>query len=344
LNPGQDLNLANKHRLSALLNSHRSGDTRRLRADLLEFWQQDAVINVAQPVNGIAGPEAFIDQVLEPMQSAFAHLYRRADMLLGGEYQGSNWVVSHGHWVGEFRQPWMGIPPSHEITWIHYVEYHRMVEGHAVESYLYWDMLDLLRQAGYRPRIESLGQEGFIPGPASGDGVLLEPPDPAASDTSLRLVDKMLQELWQDTRHWRRYWHPDMAWYGPSGYGSFIGLDGFERFQLPYEAMFDPNRFASTYRRSGDPVLDATVQGHLTRFGDGDYVASAGWPSHGGFMMKLWLGVDPAGQMFAVRVADIWRREGDLLVENWVLVDLVDMLLQLGRDVFTELEIEINLP
>ncbi|GIT08387.1 MAG: hypothetical protein CM1200mP30_20170 [Pseudomonadota bacterium] len=33
-----------------------------------------------------------------------------------------------------------------------------------------------------------------------------------------------------------------MMWYGPSGYGSYIGVDGFARFQLPYESVFDPYR------------------------------------------------------------------------------------------------------
>ena len=36
-----------------------------------------------------------------------------------------------------------------------------------------------------------------------------------------------------------------MMWYGPSGYGSYIGVDGFARFQLPYESVFDPYRKSS---------------------------------------------------------------------------------------------------
>ena len=42
------------------------------------------------------------------------------------------------------------------------------------------------------------------------------------------------------------------------------------------------------------------------------------------------------------RVADIWRREGKRLVENRVFVDIIDMLLQLGRDPFAEAGIEIR--
>ena len=32
-----------------------------------------------------------------------------------------------------------------------------------------------------------------------------------------------------------------------------------------------------------------------------------------------------------------WRREGDLLVENWVLVDIPHVLLQMGYDLFANM-------
>jgi hypothetical protein len=31
-----------------------------------------------------------------------------------------------------------------------------------------------------------------------------------------------------------------------------------------------------------------------------------------------------------MRVMDFWRREGNLLAENWVFIDLPDLLLQMG--------------
>jgi hypothetical protein len=39
-----------------------------------------------------------------------------------------------------------------------------------------------------------------------------------------------------------------------------------------------------------------------------------------------------------MRVMDFWRREGDLLVENWVFIDMVDLFLQLGVDLFERLQ------
>ena len=37
-----------------------------------------------------------------------------------------------------------------------------------------------------------------------------------------------------------------------------------------------------------------------------------------------------------MRVMDWWRREGDLLVENWVLIDVIDLLEQLGRPLIVD--------
>ena len=34
---------------------------------------------------------------------------------------------------------------------------------------------------------------------------------------------------------------------------------------------------------------------------------------------------------------DFWRREGDLLSENWVLIDLIDAFRQFGVDLFAKL-------
>jgi len=310
---------------------------------ILDFFQSDSDINVTQPINKVDGGDAYLSTVVEPLCTAFRHLSRRTDILLGGEYNGAEWVMSHGHLVGEFATDWMGIPANNKVVWLHTIEYHRIEDCQSVESYLYFDMLDLLRQIDRMPIKKSLGFEGFVPGPATGDGILSGEQDSDTSSASLKMVDDMLAELWTPEEKWRDAWHRDMLWYGPSGYGSQIGLDGFERFQHPYEAMFAPGSFSGQMKRSGIAVLDEKVNGHFARFGDGNYVASGGWPSHGGIMGGDWLGIPANSEPFTVRVADIWRRQDNLLIENWVFVDIIDMALQLGRDLFADAEITIRL-
>lgn len=336
--------LRNKQRYARLAASYRECDPQEIRAALTGFLHPDVRVNVAQPINEVSGAGQFIERVMDPLLGSFEHLHRRADMLFGGEFQGGEWVVSHGHYMGVFAADWMGIPASGSAVWLHYLEFHRMEDGRSVESYLYLDMLNFLRQLGRWPLPPSSGHEGFVPGPATADGILVASQDPEQSRLSLKSVENMLAELWTENEGWRPFWHRNMCWYGPSGYGSYFGMEGFCRFQLPYESIFEPGRFSSTFRNSGNPKLDKNVKGHFTRFADGLYVACGGWPSHGGFMVRPWLGVEGSGQMFTVRVADVWRRSGDLLVENWVFVDLVDMLLQLEFDVFQQAGVEIRLP
>ncbi len=332
----------NKRLYHSLVESYAEHQPAALSASLTEFFDPAARIQVVQPINSVDGLDGFMTRVIEPMSRSFDHLHRRADMLFGGEFEGQEWVVSHGHYVGEFARDWLGIPASGDIVWLHYIEYHRIDDGRAVETYLYFDLLDFLRQIGRWPLETSMGYEGFVPGPATADGILLDAQEAAQSQLSLTMVDDMLSRLYTEDEAWRPYWHRDMVWYGPSGYGSYIGVDGFARFQLPYESIFEKGRISSTYLRSGDEELDGRVAGHFARFGDGRYVASGGWPSHGGFMVNDWLGVPAEGQLFTVRVADIWRRSGDKLIENWVFVDVIDMLLQLGVDLFSRAGIEID--
>ena len=47
-----------------------------------------------------------------------------------------------------------------------------------------------------------------------------------------------------------------------------------------------------------------------------------------------WLGLPPTNLRISMRVMDLWRREGALLKENWVFIDIPDLLLQMGVDVF----------
>ena len=336
--------LRNKQRYAELVGEYSECNPGRLNSALRAFLHPDVTVNVTQPINEIAGSDAFVERLMQPMLRSFDHLHRRADMLFGGEFKEAEWVVSHGHYMGVFAKDWMGIPAHGDPVWLHYAEFHRMEGGWSVESYLYFDILDLLRQLGRWPLPPSNGYEGFVPGPATADGILTAEQEPEQSQLSLKTVENMLAGLWTEDEAWRPYWHRNMCWYGPSGYGSYFGLAGFCRFQQPYESIFEPGKFSSTLRDSGDPELDQRVKGHFARFADGMYVACGGWPSHGGFMVRPWLGVEGRGQMFTVRVADFWRRRGDQLVENWVFVDLTDMLLQLEFDPFKQAGVAIDLP
>jgi hypothetical protein len=67
-------------------------------------------------------------------------------------------------------------------------------------------------------------------------------------------------------------------------------------------------------------------------------VASTGWPSVVATHAGTYLGAQPGHQKIGMRVADWWRCENGLLTENWVLIDLPHLLLQMGVDVFAQLK------
>ena len=315
----------------------------KLKSAINIFFDKDAIINVVEPVNEIKGKEELINKFFLPMLNSFPDLYRRTDIFFAGISKNQEWVTSSGHFVGTFENNWMGIPANNKLTYLRYGEFHRMQNGQAVETYLFFDLIDLLRQIDKWPLItKSLGDENFIPGPITSEGILLETQNLKETKTSLVMVEEMLKNLYTKEQSWRKYWHPNMMWYGPSGYGSYIGVDGFARFQLPYESVFDPYRKSSVAMTcEKGSKLDLAVKGHFARFAEGNFVTSGGWPSHGGHLCKEWLGIQPKRQQFTCRVSDWWRRDGDTLVENWVFVDLIDMLKQLDYDVFKKTNIEI---
>ena len=309
------------------------------------FFDKDSRINIVEPLNEIKGKEELIYKFFSPMLNSFPDLYRRTDIFFSGIFEDQEWVTSSGHFVGTFTNNWMGIPANNQLTYLRYGEFHRMKNNKAVETFLFFDLIDLLRQIDKWPlKINSLGDEQFIPGPITSDGILLGNQDSLQTKKSLIMVEKMLKNLYTKKQTWRKYWHPNMMWYGPSGYGSYIGVDGFASFQLPYESVFDPYRkstFSMTCEK--ESKLDLAVKGHFARFSEGNFIASGGWPSHGGHLCKDWLGIKANGQQFTCRVSDWWRREGNLLIENWVFVDLIDMLKQLDYDVFKETNIQLQI-
>ena len=116
-----------------------------------------------------------------------------------------------------------------------------------------------------------------------------------------------------------------MMWYGPAAFGSFVGIEEFAGFQVPFEQAFE--------LWSGGSTGNGVTQ-HFTRFADGDYVCSGGWPSLMCIRKDSFLGQPSQGETIFMRVCDWWRAQDDKLIENWVMVDIPDVLLQMGVDLF----------
>lgn len=111
------------------------------------------------------------------------------------------------------------------------------------------------------------------------------------------------------------FWHPEMRWYGPAGIGTRVGLQDFqENHQRPFLHAF--------------PDKKATDE---IRIAEGDYVAASGMQE--ATHLGDYLGIPASGRRVQIRYMDFWRVEDERLVENWVLIDLLGFLEQLGYDV-----------
>lgn len=299
-------------------------DTRFLSSILAD----DVSWNVAHPVNSIHGRDAFVREWLEPLYVSLPDLERRPLIALEAG-DGSGWAAGTGFFVGTFSEPLYGIPASGRVLFLRYTELVRSADGVIVESYLIPDFLDAMLQVGVYPLRPCLGYAGAIPAPLTQDGLLPDHSDLARNESTKKLIMDMLDGLRAyDGRSLQsmdlaRFWHPDFMWYGPAGIGTTRGIEGFRaQHQGPFLEGFP----------------DRDVDHHACTVACGDYVATGGWPHmHATHSGGGWLGLPASGIHLELRVMDIWRREGDLLIENWVAIDICHMLQQMGLDVFAQM-------
>jgi predicted ester cyclase len=332
--------LGNKRRLHAGLARLAEAGPGGAAGALADLYAADAAWRGAHPLNEVQGVEAIATRIWEPLLAAFPDLERRDLIVAGGSYDGRDHVAMLGHYCGSFRADWLGIPATGRPIYLRYGEVHEIRDGRIVQSSCLWDILDLIRQAGLWPLAPSLGAEGMWPGPITGSGLMLDPTDPAQSAASLAQTLAMQGTLgaFRDesgtsrdallAMPQREHWHPRMMWYGPSGIGTTRGLAGFvDHHQRPFREAF-PNR------KGGQ---------HYIRIGDGPISVTGGWPSvtathlGGGF-----LGLGPTGRQVGMRVMDFYLHHEGLIRENWVPLDILDLLMQMGVDVLGRLQAQIG--
>ncbi len=304
-------------------------DAAALPSQLREIFAPDSAVRLTTPFEDLTGPDALFEIGYRPLLAAIPDLERRDFIVMAGLAGEDAWVGCAGHYMGVFEEPWLDIPPTRQAVAMRYHEFFRVADGRVVEMHAVWDIPQLMMQARAWPMTPSLGVEWLVPGPATQDGIAERPYDPAKTEASVALVRDMLTDMGKHPRQGgpeimrlERYWHPRMNWYGPAGLGTARGIAAFRRqHQIPFLKALPDRR--------------ANLSGHGVMFGDGDYVATTGWPN---MQMTVtgdgWLGIAPGNQAITMRSLDFWRCENGLIRENWVLVDLLHVYAQLGVDVF----------
>jgi hypothetical protein len=284
------------------------------------------------------GAEAVAETFWAPLMQALTHMQRRQDIFIAGtnEIGGEQWVMSMGTFMGLLDQDWLGIPPTRKMANLRYAEFNCVQEGKISQTGLFVDIIGLMVQAGVYPLPPSTGVYFNYPGPRTHDGLLFEDAPDEEGVATLALVNEMIEDLDELNKSGsmgcppevlERTWSPDMIWYGPAGIGATYTIPRYqEQHQLPFRNNLTDKRFL----------------GHVCRFAEGNYACFFGWPNLSNTPLGGFLGLPGGGINAEMQVVDVYRREGDKLAENWVLIDLPYWLKQQGLDVLDRTQKVLN--
>jgi len=290
------------------------------------------------PFNEQKGGDAVAEVFWIPFLSAWSNVQRRQDIFLAGtsEIDNADWVISMGHFMGLLDGNWLGLPASRKIAFLRYADFNCIKDGKIIRSSFFCDLIGLMHQLGLNPLPLQTGASFVYPGPRTHDGLLIEPQDQQESQKTLKLVNQMIGDLTvlnkneNDCPHpdlLKKTWHDDMIWYGPAGIGASYTIPRYqEQHQFPF--------------RRG--LKDKVFNGHICRFAEGNYAGFFGWPNLTNTPIGGFLGLPASNIAADMRVVDIYRREGEKLSENWVLIDLPWWLKQQGVDVLERTKKIIN--
>jgi hypothetical protein len=237
-----------------------------------------------------------------------------------------------GHFMGLFDAPFLNIPATRKIAMLRYAEFCRIEDGRIAQSALFVDLLHLMVQAGLNPlHAPQTGAYLVQPGPRTHDGLVLAAQPLEESRKTLDRINNMIGSIdhanaapkpLEPRDELAVDWRDDMIWWGPTGIGATYTIERYiEQHQQPFRRAMEGR----------------VLNGHLCRMAEGHYGGFFGWPNLTLTNRNGFMGV-PANDIRAdMRVVDIYRREGDKLVENWVFIDLLHFLRMQGVDILAEI-------
>lgn len=275
------------------------------------------------------GAAAVAASFWQPLLRALPRMQRRQDIFIAGTnaYDGEQWVMSMGNFMGLFDADWLGIRHTRKLACLRYAEFNCVIDGKIAQTGLFVDVIGMMVQAGAYPLPPSTGVYFNYPGPRTHDGLLYDDAPAEQGVETLALIERMVDDLTALNESGsmgcppevlERTWHDDMLWYGPAGIGATFTIPRYqEQHQLPFRRNLDDKRFV----------------GHVCRIAEGDYGCFFGWPNLTNRPIGGFLGLPAAPASAEMQVVDVYRRDGDKLAENWVFIDLVYWLRQQGLDV-----------
>ena len=116
----------------------------------------------------------------------------------------------------------------------------------------------------------------------------------------------------QDLEAQHKYWHDDMVWHGPPGFGDIHWIENFKYKVLKpfYEAFPD-------YHVKNDIVV-----------AEGEWISATGFLT--GTHSGTYLGVEPTGKKIKMQFSDFWTIKEGKFLDNYVMVDNHGVFEQMG--------------
>lgn len=302
---------------------------------LFDVLPNDCQWHGSHPINQLNGVNEIDQGYFSLLITAMPDIERKPFISFVDENeQGETWISSTGYFTGTFVNDLHGIPATGRSLFLRYMELAHIKDNKVFRCYTLIDFIDAMNQADVNPIRASLGHDGLVMPPTTLDGLCEDGKDLEYTKTSIQLVKEMHAELGRfdgvnlSSMDLLKHWHPNFIWYGPGGIGTTRGVEGFQQHhQAPFLIGFP----------------DRGIDGTLCFTGHNNYVATGGWPHmYGSHTGDNWLGLQATNTRVYPRVMDFWRREGHLLRENWVAIDIIDMMMQMGIDVFKQMHDNIQ--
>ena len=298
------------------------------------YYSEDILWRGFHPFNEKKGTKELSSEFWQPLRKSFVNLQRRMDIFLGGVNTLSPnkdiWIVSMGHLMGLFDNPWIGIKPTKKITMLRYCEFSKIDNDKISEVAMFFDIPHLMLQAGIKPFPTETGVSLVQPGPLLNNGLLFKKQGVTKGLKTTKIIEKMIKDVlvWKNfdrdkiIKELKKSWNEDMIWWGPTGIGSTFTIERYvDQHVQPFREIF----------------IDRTLNGHICRLAEGNFGGFFGWPNLTLTPVKKFMGINTKQEPSEMRVIDIYRRDGDKLSENWVFIDFLHFWKLQGIDILNEL-------
>jgi steroid delta-isomerase-like uncharacterized protein len=266
------------------------------------YWTEDMIWHGPPGFGDIHGIEGFKYDVLKPFYATFPDYHVTNEI----EVANGDWVAATGILTGTPGDGWLGVPATGKPIVMRFSDFWRVENGRLAEN---WVMVDNL---GVMLQLADSEAEPWSPAYVQ---IHSTPDDPISGQQNIDLVHRMLEPLNSyDVEAHDKYWIEDMIWRGPPGFGDIHGIDAFK------------NEVVESFY-TAFPDFHGVIDIELA---DDHWVAATGTVT--GTHLGAWFNIPPTGKRVEMRYSDFWRVENGRLAENWVMIDHVGVLRQLGVD------------